>query len=173
MTTDDTPTPTETPGLDQPDQYNHSITTAAVALNTVGCWLLSPATKRRIAAEAGLTLPAGDYTLLTQIERWQPVRLSTAAERLEVDRSSLTPQTRRLEQAGLIARVADDLDHRAQLVQVTEHGQEVLERLWEARSRALAGLLDGWAPADAEQLTESLIALAGSIGSRVHKEAAA
>ncbi|MFC1402696.1 MULTISPECIES: MarR family winged helix-turn-helix transcriptional regulator [Streptacidiphilus] len=150
-----------------------SITAAAVALNTVGCWLLSPATKRRIAAEAGLTLPAGDYTLLTQIDRWQPVRLSTVAERLEVDRSSLTPQTKRLEEAGLIVRVADDLDHRAQLVQVTAHGQELLVRLWAARSRALASLLDGWDSDDAARLTDSLIALAGSIGSRVHKEAAA
>ncbi|MFC8450420.1 MarR family winged helix-turn-helix transcriptional regulator [Kitasatospora sp. NPDC057223] len=150
---------------------DRAIAEAAVALNTVGCWLLSPATKRRIAAEAGLTLPAGDYTLLTQIERWQPVRLSVVAERLEIDRSSLSPQTQRLENGGLILRSPDPLDHRAQLVRVTALGQEVLERLWQARSRALAGLLEGWAAEDVALLTDSLSALAGSVGTRAYKEA--
>ncbi|WP_131766945.1 MarR family winged helix-turn-helix transcriptional regulator [Candidatus Protofrankia californiensis] len=153
-------------------QTDQAITDAAVALNTAGCWLLSPATKRRIAAEAALTLPAGDYTLLTQIDRWQPVRLSTIAERLEVDRSSLSPQTQRLEGAGLIRRLPDPLDHRAQLVEVTEQGHAVLERLWAARSRALAELVADWAPEDVHRLTASLTNLATSIGSRVHREGA-
>ncbi|WP_327676526.1 MarR family transcriptional regulator [Kitasatospora sp. NBC_00458] len=158
------------PGATRRELSDRAIAEAAVALNTIGCWLLSPATKRRIAAEAELTLPPGDYTLLTQIEHWQPVRLSTVAERLEVDRSSLTPQTRRLEDAGLIVRLPDPVDHRAQLVQVTDRGQAVLERLWQARSQALAGLLEGWADADVALLTESLSALAGSVGARAYRE---
>ncbi|WP_052914819.1 MarR family winged helix-turn-helix transcriptional regulator [Protofrankia coriariae] len=153
-------------------QTDQAIAGAAVALNTAGCWLLSPATKRRIAAEAGLTLPAGDYTLLTQIDRWQPVRLSTIAERLEVDRSSLSPQTQRLASAGLILRLPDPLDHRAQLVEVTEQGHEVLERLWAARSRALAELVAGWAAEDVHRLTASLVSLAESIDARAHRTGA-
>lgn len=149
-----------------------SIAAAAVALNTAGCWLLSPATKRRIAAEAGLTLPAGDYTLLTQLDRWQPVRLSTVAERLEVDRSSLSPQTRRLEQDGLIARLPDPHDNRAQLVEVTPRGRTVLGRLWEARAKALAALVEDWEPRDVERLTAGLVDLADSIGVKAHGEAA-
>lgn len=153
----------------EPDQ---AITDAAVALNTIGCWLLSPALKRRIAAEAGLTLPPGDYTLLVQIDRWQPVRLSAIADRLEVDRSSLTPQTRRLEKAGLIVRIADLDDHRAQLVRVTEAGRDQLARLWAARSRALADLVKGWDAEDVARLTGSVSALAHSVRANVHGEAA-
>lgn len=157
---------TETTSTDQ------AIAEAAVALNTAGCWLLSPATKRRIAAEAGLTLPAGDYTLLTQLDRWQPVRLSTVAERLEVDRSSLSPQTRRLEQAGLIARLPDPHDNRAQLVEVTPRGSTVLGRLWAARAKALAALVEDWMPQDVARLTAGLADLAQSIGVKAHGEAA-
>ncbi len=155
-----------------PEESGPALAEAAIALNTVGCWLLSPALKRRIAVEAGLTLPPGDYTLLVQIERWQPVRLSAIADRLELDRSSLTPQTRRLEKAGLIVRVADPVDQRAQFVELTDGGREVLGRLWAARTRALSDLVAGWDAEQVARLAGSVSALADSIRENVHGEAA-
>lgn len=173
MTTSDTARPPRSAAAPRlPAESEQAITEAAVALNTVGCWLLSPALKRRIATEAGLTLPPGDYTLLVQIERWQPVRLSSIADRLELDRSSLTAQTRRLETAGLIVRLADPEDHRAQLVEVTEGGRTVLGRLWAARTRALADLVAQWDAEDLARLTDSMSALAHSVRENVHGEAA-
>lgn len=138
----------------------------AAALAVVGGWMFSPDTRRRIALDAGLTLPLGDYTLLSHLSRRGPVRMSTMAEVLGMDKSTLTPPTKRLEQLGLIERSTDPTDHRAQLVQVTEAGRSSLGNLWAARTRAVAELLDGWTAEEIEPLADNLTAFAKAIRKR-------
>ncbi|GHE81696.1 hypothetical protein GCM10017786_10290 [Amycolatopsis deserti] len=135
----------------------------AAALATVGNWMFSPATRRRIMASSGLELSLGDYTLLAQISVHAPVRLSVLAELMEVDKSTLSPPAKRLEQRGFIERRPDPADARAQLVSVTRAGKLAIGKLWKARAAAVADLLADWDPADVEQLAAGLGALSEAI----------
>ncbi|HEX2316686.1 MAG TPA: MarR family transcriptional regulator [Thermomonospora sp.] len=135
----------------------------AAALATVGNWMFSPATRRRIMASSGLGLSLGDYTLLAQVSLHAPVRLSVLAELMEVDKSTLSPPARRLEARGFIERRPDPADARAQLVSVTREGKLAIARLWKARAAAVATLLTDWEAADIEQLAASLGALSEAI----------
>jgi DNA-binding MarR family transcriptional regulator len=132
----------------------------AEALATVGNWMFSPATRRRIMASSGLELSLGDYTLLAQISLHAPVRLSVLAGLMEVDKSTLSPPAKRLEARGFITRATDPDDARAQLVSVTPAGKRAIRTLWQARATAVADLLADWAPADIEHLAEGLTAFA-------------
>ncbi|WP_196223952.1 MarR family winged helix-turn-helix transcriptional regulator [[Actinomadura] parvosata] len=135
----------------------------AAALATVGNWMFSPATRRKIMASSGLELSLGDYTLLAQVSLHAPVRLSVLAELMEVDKSTLSPPAKRLEARGFIERRPDPDDARAQLVSVTRAGKLAISKLWKARAAAIAALLSDWEAADVEQLAASLAALSEAI----------
>lgn len=128
----------------------------ASALTLLGRWMQAPETRRRVAERAGLTPLRGGYTLLFGLADNGPVRLSVMADRLGLDRSTLTPQAQGLEEQGLIARVADPTDQRAQVITVTESGRDALGRLCEARAQLVAQLLDGWETAAIETLAQTL-----------------
>ncbi|UQS24905.1 MarR family transcriptional regulator [Amycolatopsis thermalba] len=151
-------------GEDGPSRApRHGVDDVAAALATVGNWMFSPATRRRIMASSGLGLSLGDYTLLAQISVHAPVRLSVLAELMEVDKSTLSPPAKRLEQRGFIERRPDPADARAQLVSVTRAGKLAIGKLWKARAAAVAELLADWDTADVEQLATSLGALSDAI----------
>lgn len=135
----------------------------ARALATVGNWMFSPATRRRIMLRSGLDVTLGDFTLLAQVSLHQPVRLSVLAALMEVDKSTLSPAARRLEAHGLIDRTADPEDARAQLVKVTGAGRLAISKVWKARAEAVADLMDGWTAADIERLADGLAAFAAEI----------
>ncbi|RFU39934.1 MarR family transcriptional regulator [Actinomadura logoneensis] len=135
----------------------------AAALATVGNWMFSPTTRRRILASSGLELSLGDYTVLAQVSLHAPVRLSVLAELMEVDKSTLSPPAKRLEARGYIERRPDPADARAQLVSVTREGRLAIRRLWKARADAVAALLADWEAADVERLASSLGALSEAI----------
>ncbi|MEV6674552.1 MarR family transcriptional regulator [Streptomyces sp. NPDC051162] len=138
----------------------------AGALAVVGNWMFSTANRRRIMADSGLGLALGDQTLLAQISYGGPVRLSTLAESMGVDKSTLTPPAKRLEEHGLIARSPDPTDGRAQLVEVTRAGRLAITKLRKARARAVAELMTDWDAPDVAYLAESLEALADEIKKR-------
>ncbi|NJP96802.1 MarR family transcriptional regulator [Nonomuraea sp. FMUSA5-5] len=148
-------------GRDGPAQ--EAVDGVAAALATVGNWMFSPATRRKIMASSGLELSLGDYTLLAPVSLHAPVRLSVLAELMEVDKSTLSPSAKRLEARGFIARRPDPDDARAQLVSVTRAGKLAISKLWKARAAAVAALLSGWEAADVEQLAVSLAALSDAI----------
>ncbi|NUW46845.1 MarR family winged helix-turn-helix transcriptional regulator [Nonomuraea rhodomycinica] len=148
-------------GLDRPRR--EAVDGVAAALATVGNWMFSPATRRKIMASSGLELSLGDYTLLAQVSLHAPVRLSALAELMEVDKSTLSPPAKRLEARGFIERRPDPADARAQLVSVTRAGRLAISQLWKARAAAVAALLADWEAAEVEQLAASLGALSEAI----------
>jgi DNA-binding MarR family transcriptional regulator len=129
--------------------------------------MFSPATRRRIMAESGLNLTLGDYTLLAQVSLHEPVRLSTLAALMEVDKSTLTPPTKRLEARGLIERAVDPADARAQLVKTTRSGRLTIRKLWKTRAAVVAELMAGWGVADIEHLADGLTAFAAEIDKQI------
>jgi DNA-binding MarR family transcriptional regulator len=91
----------------------------------------------------------------TEAHAEQPPRMADLAERLDVVPRSVTTLVDALEVAGLARRTQDPANRRVVRVTLTEAGQEVLARLWQARREAAEELL---APLSGDQ-REALSAL--------------
>jgi DNA-binding MarR family transcriptional regulator len=83
----------------------------------------------------GLSFAA--FTLLLHIEAEEQSRASELAKTYDRDRSTISRQLTELESAGLIERIRDPEDGRAQVLRVSEQGRR---RLAEIRSTSMQGL---------------------------------
>jgi DNA-binding MarR family transcriptional regulator len=82
------------------------------------------------ARSAGVT-PA-QHQLVLAVKGWprpEPPSVSDIAERLQLRTHSTVELVRRAEQAGLVTTRVDTDDHRRQLLEVTDHGEQLLAAL--------------------------------------------
>lgn len=77
-------------------------------------------------------------TVLGVLARAGAQRVTDLARIAGVSQPAMTQLVNRLTQQGMLARVADDADRRAVLVEITDTGREVIE----ARRGQRAGVLD-------------------------------
>ncbi|MFE4002451.1 MarR family winged helix-turn-helix transcriptional regulator [Nocardioides sp. YIM B13467] len=95
-------------------------------------------------------------TVLAGLARTGPQRVTDLARVAGVSQPAMTQLVNRLTQQGMLARVADDADRRAVLVEVTDAGREVLE----TRRGQRAGVLDA---ALARVSAEDRVAIAAAL----------
>lgn len=97
--------------------------------------------------------PAGlarsQFAILATLDRSGPVALSTLAEGLYMDRTTLTRNLKPLEKAGLASRRRSDSDARVALVEITEAGRHRFREArgyWRQAQRRMLELLgeDEW-----------------------------
>ena len=106
----------------------------------------------RLVDEAGVTVDRAGAPLLRLLdEATEPVRLGELADRLGVEAPHVTRQVQRLERAGLLERVADPSDRRAQRVRLTGAGTE-RSRACAAGLRRMAEALEAWSDEDRHRL---------------------
>lgn len=108
-------------------------------------------------------LPRTAVWSLSRIARCGPLRPSDLAADLGLDPSTVNPQTKRLENAGLIARKPDPRDGRASLLYATRAGRALLERTQAVRGSMLAELLAGWSERDLASAARVLARLAETL----------
>lgn len=113
---------------------------------------LLPTSGDETRAAAGVTLERAAYHVLLRICDQGAVRLSTVAETMGLDVSTVSRHVTRLEHDGLVARSPDPADGRASLLTTTDAGREVLERVRDTRRARLQDLLGDWDAHDVEQL---------------------
>ena len=89
----------------------------------------------RQQAMGGLNLAEG--SCLAIIDRHGPVSLSDVASRENLSAPTITKIVTRLENQGLIERLADPSDRRVSLVAVSRKGSALLERLRSSRTAYL------------------------------------
>ncbi|MEU7721185.1 MarR family winged helix-turn-helix transcriptional regulator [Streptomyces tibetensis] len=106
----------------------------------------------RLMAESGLSLDRAAVAILRHIAESEPLRPGVLAVRLSVEASHVTRQLRQLERAGYVVRVPDRDDRRAQRVQLTEAGQDAVDRMREVRRRGMEATLAAWSPEDRGRL---------------------
>ncbi|GCD92851.1 MarR family winged helix-turn-helix transcriptional regulator [Embleya hyalina] len=106
----------------------------------------------RVGHEAGVRVPTHLVLALTRIGDFQPVRLSDLADRMEVGRTTLSRQVAELVAAGFVRRTPDPDDARAAALELTDHGEETLRRIWSAWSDVIAEVTRDWPEADREAL---------------------
>lgn len=107
--------------------------------------------------EVGLRLEMPAMGVLAQVERGGPARVSTIAEELRLDLSTVSRQAAALERAGFLARSRDPLDSRASLVDLTAEGRAAIDAVRSARVAAMARRLPDW---DDRELAELAAVLA-------------
>jgi DNA-binding MarR family transcriptional regulator len=111
------------------------------------------------AAFRPLRLTHGQFSLLMSLNRPQPPTLSSVAELLGMDRTSLTAKLKPLERRKLVKSLKDRADQRNRFLALTEAGQGLLARaypIW----KSTHARLDGMIPAqDQKRLKQQMLAL--------------
>src|SRR4051812_8107161 len=101
---------------------------------------------RRLRQEAGGELSPSQGAALTTIAAHGPLTPSELAVRERIQRPTATRVLARLEEAGLLQRVADAADRRSSLISATPAGHALLAELRERKDAYLARRLDGLDP---------------------------
>jgi DNA-binding MarR family transcriptional regulator len=96
------------------------------------------------------------YVLLFQLVRTGPQRLSSLAECVHADASTVSRQVSTLVEHGLVEKRPDELDRRAALLAATDAGLELFRRMRRERNAMFNDVLDSWTPAEIAALTTSL-----------------
>lgn len=91
------------------------------------------------------------------------MRISALAELLMLDVSAASRRVTALEATGLLDRITDAVDHRAQRVRLTAAGRSALAVAAHAAGSDLAARMTTWSDADIHALTELARRLAGDL----------
>jgi DNA-binding MarR family transcriptional regulator len=101
--------------------------------------------------------------VLYETHRLGTVRPSDLAAQMRLDLSTISRHLQALEQQGLVRRIADPDDARAQRISVTASGTEVLTRMMAHRAAAIRAAIAHWPEADRGVLNQLLRRLADDL----------
>ena len=101
-----------------------------------------------ITQESRYPIDTSGAIILARLDQLGPSRLSTLAAALSLDLSTVSRQVLTVERQGWIARERDPEDHRAQLLDLTPLGHEVLADVRRSRNETLTRLLPDWTDAE-------------------------
>lgn len=118
-----------------------------------------------VAQACRYPVDASGVAILARLEEIGPSRLSTLADILCLDISTVSRQVPTLERAGWVARERDPEDHRAQLLELTSAGREVLADVRRARNQVLTRLLPDWTDDDLAAFAAQLHRFNGDVTS--------
>lgn len=120
-----------------------------------------------VVSGLGLRVELAGVAVLSLLAERGPSRPSALAEALHVDLSTTSRQLSALEREGWLVRERDPDDQRAQLVDLSPTGAEVLQRVRAASVEHLARLLPDWSAADLDAFAAHLARFTDDIsGSR-------
>ena len=109
-----------------------------------------------IAKASRHPVDASGAMVLSRLEELGPVRLSTLAQVLCLDISTVSRQVPVLERQGWVARERDPEDQRAQLLDLTDEGRDVLIEVRRSRVEVLRRLLPDWTEAELDTFAAQL-----------------
>ena len=119
-------------------------------------WASRADVRRVLAGEAGQDLSPTETWLLGQLVDNGPMRVTDLARWQGVDKSTMTPQVRRLEDHGFITRRSDPADRRAALLSVTAQGDRLLRQIHATGAAVFDDVLRDWAAPDGAALAALL-----------------
>lgn len=93
---------------------------------------------------AGIKLDRALFPLLVGIERFGPIGVVEAADRLGRDYTTVSRQVAKLESLGLVERRASAADKRVREAVATASGKAMTDRIDRARERILGGVFAEW-----------------------------
>lgn len=102
-----------------------------------------------------------------------PQRISTIAHDIHSDISTVSRQVSQLSADGMVEKIADPDDGRAQMVQLTADGADALSEVRAARTDWFERLLSGWDTADAATFSTHLKRFGECLNQELERHAAA
>ena len=133
---------------------------------TVGFLLVDIARMQRNEFDRRITdlgLTPAEARTLSNVARTGPVRQSVLAEHIGVEAMTLSACLDRLQDQGLVNRVADPSDRRAKLVDITAEAEPVLDVIFTASAAMRADMTAGIDPAKVEEFHRTLIAIRANL----------
>ena len=115
----------------------------------------------RTSARFGLNV--GEFKVLMKLDMHGAMTAGELADVLSLSTGATTNRLDGLEEAGYITRTRDPEDRRSVLVDITDPGREVLERIVEAQGGEERDLLAVLEPAEHDRLNELLRAIVREI----------
>lgn len=122
------------------------------------------AVKREVARLLPHDCPPASAGVLAVLDRYGEMRMSRLSELLAIDMSVTSRHVAHAEERGWVGRQPDPEDRRSRLLRLTPAGKELLNRLAERYTDALARYLDDWTDAEVGRLNELLAKLRDSFG---------
>ncbi|GAB3547080.1 MarR family winged helix-turn-helix transcriptional regulator [Actinopolyspora lacussalsi] len=109
-----------------------------------------------VAAEVHPELDPASYSLLLMVADAGSMRAIEMAERIGLDKSTVSRQIANLERLDLLRRAPDPQDGRARLIQLSESGRQRLDGARQRRSRHLREDFVQWSNDDLHQFARLL-----------------
>src|ERR1700733_5644574 len=106
-----------------------------------------------------MQLPAAQARLLSTIDAQGEARICDLAAVDHCSQPTMTPQVRRLEDAGLVTRTVDPSDARAVRIRITAEGMKTLNRVRADRASTIEPQLAGLNDADRQTLGDAVTVL--------------
>ena len=125
---------------------------------------MSPSITIGCLSESGLRIT--QFTLLVACSLGGQVTVSELAERLGMDRTTLTRNLKPLERDGLLEIFTDKTDARIRLVQITEEGEATIARAYPLWQRAQEEVTQRFDDKDYKDLLQYLGRLQASADSQ-------
>ncbi|MFK0074136.1 MarR family winged helix-turn-helix transcriptional regulator [Arthrobacter woluwensis] len=152
----DEPRPAETPASDTPEGARLDEAIHAVEHQLSLLWRRGRAVSLRLSRQVHPDMDPSAYGLLSILRRQGPIRLTELAGLIGVGKPTVSRQITFLMQLGLVSKDADPLDGRAQLLHLTEHGEETMARVQDARREIFRQRLGEWDTPALDALAENL-----------------
>ena len=114
---------------------------------------------RALRHQGSINLSPSQVSALASVDEFGPLRISALAAIESVGAPVATRVVASLEELDLLKRTEDPEDRRASLVELSEHGRELLAKLWSQRTIGLSSRLEQLSPAERTRLELALPAL--------------
>ena len=107
-------------------------------------------------ALAGVQLDRALFPLLSRIGLKAPISVVELGKVTGKDHSTVSRQVAKLEELGLVERIASPTDQRVRLLTPSSRGAEMVEKLRAARRKAIGQWAKDWDRADRQKFLETL-----------------
>jgi len=114
----------------------------------------------QLIQRASIKLTPGQLFMLHYIQREENCNLSQLADKMHVSPSAITIMLDRMESHGLVLRRRDDTDRRVVNAEVTQAGNDIINRVWKMRTEVLQHCLSQFQADELNTLVQSLERLA-------------
>jgi len=141
---------------EQPRAASNVGETVESALSTILRWSTRADNRRQLHDAGGAALTSTDSWLLERVVASGPVRMSQLAEWMAVDKSTMTTEIRRLEEAGLVSRRSDPTDRRAVLITSTDDGVTAIQQHRKVAQDVYNTLVGKWTEDDRAEFSRLL-----------------
>ncbi|MBF6270537.1 MarR family winged helix-turn-helix transcriptional regulator [Nocardia farcinica] len=121
--------------------------------------------------DEGALLP-GAIGVLSTLETKGSCRQGDLAVSICISPSALSRHVTDLVAAGYVSRTADPSDGRATLIEVTDAGRALLERIRVSRAEGLQSVLSDWSEEEAEWACTAVRKLRNSLADNAHRSVA-